>query len=145
MASLYVYGMTLPCCCSTVVCGQSASSKGYVQKRTTKANIHHCKTPLDHMIIMCTLLSDHIPSFGVFNFDIAPVMLYMKMVWLTCEHGTEMGTPLPVLNKHRKLSPISGKGRPELIVRIIWVWVMKTSIPVRGGGGGGGGGVPSRS
>ena len=75
--------------------------------------------PLDHMIIMCTLLNDHMPSFGVFNFDIAPVMLNVKVVWLTREHGTEMGTPLPVLNKHRKLSPVSGEGRPELIVRVI--------------------------
>ena len=75
--------------------------------------------PLDHMIIMCTMLNDHIPSFGVFSCDIAPVMLDVKVVWLTCEHGTEMGTPLPVLNKHRKLSPVSGEGRPELIVRVI--------------------------
>ena len=60
-------------------------------------------------------------SFGVFSCDIAPVMLYVKVVWLTCEHGTEMGTPLPVLKKHRKLSPVSGEGRPELIVRVIWV------------------------
>ena len=75
--------------------------------------------PLDHMIIMYTMLNDHIPSFGVFNCDIAPVMLNVKVVWLVCEHGTEMGTPLPVLNKHRKLSPVSGEGRPELIIRVI--------------------------
>ena len=61
----------------------------------------------------------HIPSFGMFSFDIVLVMSKVKVVWLTCEHGTEMGTPLPVLNKHRKLSPVSGEGRPELIVRVI--------------------------
>ena len=53
---------------------------------------------------MCPLLNDHMASFGVFNCDIAPVMLYVKVVWLTRKHGTEMGNPLPVLNKHRKLS-----------------------------------------
>ena len=65
---------------------------------------------------------DHIPSFGMFNCDIAdiaPVMLDVKVVWFACELGTEMGTPLPVLNKHRKLSPVSGEGRPELIFRVI--------------------------
>ena len=71
------------------------------------------------MTNMCTLFNDHIPSFGVFNCDIAPVMLDVKVVWLTSEHGTEMGTPLPVLNKHWKLSPVSGEGRPGLIVRVI--------------------------
>ncbi|KAL5475000.1 hypothetical protein EMCRGX_G027042 [Ephydatia muelleri] len=70
---------------------------------------------LDHMIITCTLLKEHVPSFGVFNCDIADIA---PVVWLTCEHGTEMGTPSPVLNKHRKLSPVSEEGRPELIVRV---------------------------
>ena len=74
------------------------------------------------MIIICTPLNDHIPSFGMFSCDIAdiaPVMLDVKVVWLTCEYCTEMGTALPVLKKHRKLSPVSGEGRPELIVRVI--------------------------
>ena len=46
-------------------------------------------------------------------------MLDVKVVWLTCEYGTEMVTPLPVVSKHRKLSPASKGGRPELIVRVI--------------------------
>ena len=75
--------------------------------------------PLDHMIIMCTQPNVHIPSFGTFSCDIAPVMLDVKVVWLTCEYGTEMVTPLPVVSKHRKLSPDSKGGRPELIVRVI--------------------------
>ena len=48
-----------------------------------------------------------------------PLMLAVKAVWLTREHGTEMGIPLPVLNKHRKLSPLSAEGNPELIARVI--------------------------
>ena len=114
-----MYGMTQPCSCSTVVCGQSTSSKG---KKTSKTNIHHCKTPLDHAPDHHAHCSMTIPSFGMFSCDIAeiaPVMLNVKVVWLTCEHGTEMGTPLPVLNKHRKLSPVSGERIPELIVRVI--------------------------
>ena len=59
--------------------------------------------PLDHMIIMCTLLKDHVPNFEMLSCDIADIA---PVVWLTCEHGTEMGTPSPVLNKHRKLSPV---------------------------------------
>ena len=58
-------------------------------------------------------------SFGTFSCDIAPVMLDVKVVWLTFEHGTEMVTPLSVANKHRKLSPVNKGGRPELIVRVI--------------------------
>ena len=46
-------------------------------------------------------------------------MLDVKVVWLTFEYGTEMVTPLSVVNKHRKLSPVSKGGRPELIVRVI--------------------------
>ena len=77
------------------------------------------RTTLDHLIIMCTQPNVHIPSFGTFSCDIAPVMLDVKVVWLTSEYGTEMVTPLPVVNKHRKLSPASKGGRPELIVRVI--------------------------
>ena len=71
------------------------------------------------MTIMCTQPNVHIPSFGTFSCDIAPVMLDVKVVWLTFEYGTEMVTPLSVDNKHRKLSPDSKGGRPELIVRVI--------------------------
>ena len=46
-------------------------------------------------------------------------MLDVKVVWLTGEYGTKMVTPLPVVSKHRKLSPVSKGGRPELIVRVI--------------------------
>ena len=61
----------------------------------------------------------HIPSFGTFiSCDIAPVILDVKVVWLTFEYGTEMVAPLSVVNKHRKLSPVSKGGRPELIVRV---------------------------
>ena len=74
---------------------------------------------LDHMIIMCTQPNVHIPSFGTFSCDIAPVMLDLKVVWLTGEYGTEMITPLLVVNKHRKFSPVNKGGRPELIVRVI--------------------------
>ena len=77
---------------------------------------HHC----NHCITILSLTMN-VPNFGVFSFKIAPVMLDVIVVWLTCEHGTEMGTPLPVLNKHRKLSPVSGEGRPELIIRVIYV------------------------
>ena len=75
--------------------------------------------PLDHMTIMCTQHYVHIPSFWTFSCDIAPVMLDVKVVWLIFEYGTEMATPLSVANKHRKLSPVSKGGRPELIVRVI--------------------------
>ena len=71
-----------------------------------------------HMTIMCTQPNVHIPSFGTFSCDIAPVTLDVKVVWLTFEYGTEMVTPLSVANKHRKLSPVSKGGRPELIVRV---------------------------
>ena len=73
------------------------------------------------MTIMCTQPNVHIPSFGTFSCDIAPVMLDVKVVWLTFECGTEMVTPLSVANKHRKLSPVSKGGRPELIVRVIYL------------------------
>ena len=72
-----------------------------------------------HMTTICTQHNVHIPSFGTFSCDIAPVMLDVKVVWLTFEHDTEMVTPLSVVNKYRKLSPISKGGRPELIVRVI--------------------------
>ena len=74
---------------------------------------------MDHMTIMCTQPNVHIPSFGTFSCDIAPVMLDVKVVWLTFKHGTEMVNPLSVVNKHRKLSPVSKGGRLELIVRVI--------------------------
>ena len=61
----------------------------------------------------------HIPSFGTFSCDIAPVMLDVNVDWLTFEYGTEMVTPLSVVNKLRKLSPVGKRGRPELIVRVI--------------------------
>ena len=73
------------------------------------------------MTIMYTQPNVHIPSFGTFSSDIAPVMLDVKVVWLTFEYGTEMVTPLSVANKHRKLSPVSKGGRPELIVRVIYL------------------------
>ena len=60
-----------------------------------------------------------IPSIGTFSCDIALVMLDVKVVWLIFEYGTEMVTPLSVVNKHRKLSPVIKGGRPELIVRVI--------------------------
>ena len=72
------------------------------------------------MTIMCTQPNVHIPSFGTFSCDIAPVMLDVKVVWFTFEYGTEMVTPLSVANKYRKLSPVSKGGRPELIVRVIF-------------------------
>ena len=46
-------------------------------------------------------------------------MLDVKVVWLAGEYGTEMVTPLPVVSKHRKLSPASKGGRPGMIVRVI--------------------------
>ena len=72
-----------------------------------------------HMTLMCTQPNVRILSFGTFSCDIAPVMLDVKVVWLTFEYGTEMVTPLSVDKKHRKLSPVSKGGRPELIVRVI--------------------------
>ena len=73
------------------------------------------------MTIMYTQPNVHIPSFETFSCDIASVMLDVKVVWLTFEYGTEMVTPLSVVNKHRKLSPVSKGGRPELIVRDIYL------------------------
>ena len=70
------------------------------------------------MTIICTQPNVHIPSFGTFSCDIAPEMLDVKVVWLTFEYGTEMVTPLSVANKHRKLSPVSKGGIPELTVRV---------------------------
>ena len=55
-------------------------------------------------------------------------MLDVKVVWSTFEYGTEMVTPLSVANKHRKLSPVSKRGRPELIIRVICKGIMKNVI-----------------